>query len=213
MTISLNGGNGGPDNGGLTSIGGRAVQELLPTETIKTPEPIRAPAPVQPEMTLPEPKPVVKKPPPPPPAPVKTAPQQARGRTPTRGAEVREGTAIAETGARGQGVGLSTSSGVGSGVRLDVADFCCPDYVEQVVQRIRGNWDQRAEAPGITIIKYTIQKNGTITDTSVEQGSGSQMLDLAALRAVMTTRQVPPLPAAYPNPTLGMHLTFQYGIR
>ena len=47
-----------------------------------------------------------------PPAPaVKQAPDEARGRTPTRGAETSAGSAVAETGARGQGFGLSTGGG------------------------------------------------------------------------------------------------------
>jgi protein TonB len=210
MTISLNGGNGGPENGGMTSIGGRPVQEVLPSEPVKA-EPIRPPAEVKPEMTLPNP--TVRKTPPKPAPPVKEAPKEARGRTPTRGPEVREGTAVAETGARGQGFGLSTSGGVGNGARLDVADFCCPEYVEQMVQRIRSNWDQRAEVRGITIVKYTIQRNGTIVNAEVERSSGYTQLDLNALRAVMTTRQLPPLPAAFPNATLPVHLTFEYGTR
>ena len=65
------------------------------------------------------------------PAPtVKQAPDEARGRTPTKGARAeRSGSAIAETGARGQGFGLSTGGGAGSGSTLDVGDFCCPDYL------------------------------------------------------------------------------------
>ena len=61
---------------------------------------------------------------------VKQAPDEARGRTPTRGAETRAGSAVAETGARGQGFGLSTAAASGSGSRLDVGDFCCPDYLD-----------------------------------------------------------------------------------
>jgi len=49
------------------------------------------------------------------PAPVvKQAPDDARGRTPTRGAQPAFGSAVAYTGARGQGFGLSTGGGAGS---------------------------------------------------------------------------------------------------
>jgi protein TonB len=213
MTISLNGGNEGPENGGMTSIGGRPIQEVLQATPLKTREPIRPPADITPEMTLPAPvKPKPKTAPKPAPQ-VKETPKDARGQTPTRGPEVRQGTAVAETGARGQGFGLSTSGGIGNGARLDVADFCCPEYVEQMVQRIRANWDQRAEVRGVTIVKYTIQRNGTITNADVEQSSGYTQLDLNALRAVMTTRQLPPLPSAFSNATLPVHLTFEYGTR
>lgn len=208
MTISLGGGNEGPANGGMTSIGGRAVQEVRPPDEPKRPEPVRPPAAKAPEMTVPLPnRPPVKAAPAP---KVTQAPDEARGRTPTRGAETRAGSAVAETGARGQGFGLSSGGGQGSGSRLDVADFCCPDYLVLMVQRIRSNWQSRAEVAGVTIVKFTIQRDGTITGAEVEKSSGFTALDIAALRAVLGTRQLSGLPAGYPNPSLGVHLNFEY---
>lgn len=208
MTITLGGGNDGPENGGMTSIGGRAVQEVKPPDAPKRPEPVRPPAAETPEMTVPIPnRPPVRTPPP---RKVEQAPDDAKGRIPTRGAEVRQGTATAETGARGQGFGLSSGGGTGGGSRLDVADFCCPDYLVQMVQRVRSNWVSKAEVPGVTIVKFTIQRDGTIAGAEVEKSSGYAALDLAALRAVIGSRQLMPLPGAYPNPTLGVHLNFEY---
>jgi protein TonB len=208
MTISLNGGDQGPANGGMTAMGGRPVQEVRPPDEPKRPEAVRPPAAAAPEMTVPLPNRAPTKAPPPP--KVAQAPDEARGRTPTKGTEVRTGSAVAETGARGQGFGLSSSGGTGTGARLDVADFCCPDYVVQLVERVRASWDARAETPGLTTVKFTIQRDGTITGAEVEKTSGYTALDLAALRAVVATRQLQPLPAAYPNPTLGLHLNFEY---
>jgi TonB family protein len=208
MTISLGGGNEGPANGGMTAMGGRAVQQVKPPDEPKRPEPVRPPAAKVPEMTVPIPNKTPTKAPPPP--KVNQAPDEARGRTPTRGAETRTGSAIAETGARGQGFGLSTGGGQGSGARLDVGDFCCPDYIVTMVDRIRSNWNPQAETPAVAIVKFTIQRDGTITDAAVERSSGFTALDLAALRAVIGTRQLTPLPAAYTNPTLGVHLNFEY---
>lgn len=207
MNITLGGGNEGPANGGMTSISARPVQVQTPEEP-KRPEPVRAPAAKVPEMTVPIPKkPPVKAPPPP---KVAQAPDDAVGRTPTKGAETRVGTALAETGARGQGFGLSTGGGQGSGSKLDVADFCCPDYIVQMVDRVRSTWVSRAEVPGLTIVKFTIQRDGTISGAEVERSSGFTALDIAALRAVVGTRQLAPLPAAYPNASLGVHLNFEY---
>jgi protein TonB len=208
MTISLGGGNEGPVNGGITSIGGRAVQEVKPPDEPKRPEPVRPPAAKAPEMTVPIPNRAPTKAPPPP--KVNQAPDEARGRTPTRGAETRTGSAIAETGARGQGFGLSTGGGQGSGARLDVADFCCPDYIVMMVDRIRSNWISTAETPAVAVVKFTIQRDGTITGAEIERSSGYTTLDIAALRAVVGARQLTPLPAGYPNPSLGVHLNFEY---
>ena len=116
MTITLDGGNGGPNNGGMTSIAGKAVQAETP-EVPKVREPQTAPAPVTPKMTVPIPSKTPAKAVKPAPE-VKQAPDQAKGRAPTKGFETREGSALAETGARGLGFGLSTSGGVGSGSTL-----------------------------------------------------------------------------------------------
>jgi TonB family protein len=208
MTISLGGGNGGPMNGGFNAIGGKAVQEIRPPDA-KLPEPVRPPAAKTPEMTVPLPAKTPAKVAPPRPV-VKQAPDEARGRTPTRGAETREGSAIAETGARGQGFGLSTGGGSGSGSYLDVGNFCCPDYIAIMVQRIQANWNSQSEVPGEVFIKFTIQRDGTITEPQVERASPYQVLNINALRAVVGTKQLPPLPAQFSNATLGVHLQFEY---
>jgi protein TonB len=208
MTISLGGsGATGPQNGGLTSIGGRPVQVQTPPEEMKR-EAVRAPAVKAPEMTTPlASRPSKAKLAP---QPVKQAPDDARGRTPTRGAEVREGSAVAETGARGQGFGLSTGGAAGSGASLDVADFCCPEYIVQMIERVRGNWDPRGQSAVVVTVKFTIERDGRITQPSVEKSSGDTALDLAAQRAVITARQLPPLPPQFTNQTLTVHLNFPY---
>jgi TonB family protein len=208
MTISLGGGGGGPQNGGMTSIGARAVQQEAPPEPQQKREPVRPPASKTPEMTVPKAnaKPVKAAAAP----TVKQAPDDARGRTPTKGPETRSGNAVAETGARGQGFGLSTSGGAGSGSSLDVADFCCPDYLVVMIERIRSSWVQQAEVAGAVVVKFTIERDGRITMPSVERSSGYSTLDLNAQRAVVVTRGLPPLPSQFPNPTLTVHLNFQY---
>ena len=204
MTISL-GGNAGADSGGMTQMGGRAVQVQTPPEEAAKREAVRPPAAKAPEMVLPRRDVKVSKTTP---APnVTQAPDDARGRTPTRGAQTAKGSTSAETGIRGQGFGLSSGQGI-SGT-LDVANFCCPDYVQTMVQRIRSVWAQNQGVTAQTIIKFTIQRDGKITDTIVEASSGNDALDLAARRAVAVT-QLPPLPDAYPNPSLPVHLTFKY---
>jgi TonB family protein len=147
----------------------------------------------------------------PPATTVKQAPDEARGRTPTRGKEPAFGSAIADTGVRGQGFGLSTGGGSGSGSSLEITgDFCCPEYLATMITRIRSAWNQNQGAKGTSLIRFTIQRDGRITDPTIFQPSGTTTLDTAALRAVLATRTLPPLPDAYPNPTLTMRLSFLY---
>jgi TonB family protein len=201
MTISL-GGAPGPRAGGLTQMGGRAIQAPAPPAPVRRAE--TAPAPTAPVMTLPDPK-----------APKRTqarppqAPQEATGRKATTGPEPREGSAQADTPARGKGFGLSTGGGGGSGVQLDVGNFCCPEYLEQMVSIIQRNWQQNGGRVGATIMKFTIRRDGTIDMTQVETSSGFYALDNAAQRALLQTR-LPPLPGAFTNPSLTVHMRFEY---
>jgi len=209
MTISLGGGGNLPQSGGLTPIGGAPVQtQTPPDEPIKR-EPARPAAAKTPEMTMPLPNAKPLKPTPGP--PVKQAPDEARGRTPTRGAQATAGSTVADTGVRGQGFGLSTGGGAGSGSSLEITgDFCCPDYLATMITRIRSAWNQNQGATGSSLIRFTINRDGSITDATIFKASGTVTLDTAALRAVVATRTLPPLPDAYPNPTLTMRLSFQY---
>jgi TonB family protein len=205
MTITLGGGGDGPQSGGLTTMGGRPVQAVTPPDAPR--EAVRPPAAAAPEMTVPAPGAKTTKASS---AAVKQAPDDARGRTPTRGAETQAGSAVAVTGARGQGFGLSTGGGPGVVGTLDVGDFCCPEYLTTMITRIKAVWNANQNITGLTIIKFTIRRNGNLEEIMLEQSSGFPIADLAAQRAVILTKQLPSLPDAFPNPTLTMHLHFQY---
>lgn len=186
MTISLSGAPG-PRAGGMTPMGGRAIPE-------PTPEPPRPapPAPKPREDVVPTKAPVRR---PPPPKPSQEEPQPGVTKT--------------ETGARGQGFGLATGGVGGSGVQLDVSNFCCPEYIEQMVTLIQRNWQANQGVRGSTGMKFTINRSGSIQGVMVEKPSGFLALDLAAERALLTTR-LPELPVQFPNPTLTVHVTFDY---
>jgi TonB family protein len=89
--------------------------------------------------------------------------------------------------------------------------FCCQDYLVLIADRIRANWDDQVPAAGTTILRLTIRRDGRIADSVIEQPSGAATLDSAAQRAVALTRELPSLPEGYPNATLTIHLTFEYG--
>jgi TonB family protein len=121
----------------------------------------------------------------------------------------REGSTRTVTGARGQGFGLSSGGGANRGVELDVANFCCPEYIEQMVTLIQRNWQQNQGVVGSTVMKFTITRAGSIEGVMVERPSGFIALDLAAQRALLLTR-LPELPPQFPNPSLTVHVTFEY---
>jgi len=80
-----------------------------------------------------------------------------------------------------------------------------------MVQLIQRNWNGRQDVGGQTQIRFTIARDGRMGDVSVEASSGYFALDHTAERAVRVTAQVPPLPAAYTDPELTVHLVFRYG--
>lgn len=200
MQISL-GGPVGEDKAGLNTLGARPTQQL--SENPKAIEPVRPPAAKTPEMILPTKAP-----------PKKTTPnpveaKDPRSTRPTKGAEVQKGTAVAVTNARGQGFGLSSGGG-GAGGYTDVANFCCPEYLASAFATIKGNWNNRQNAPGTTQMRFVIQRDGRIVDVAVEKSSGVQTLDYYAQRALLLTQKVAPLPSAYPDAALVVHLQFEY---
>jgi TonB family protein len=206
MTISL-GGAPGPRSGGMTSMGGRPVQEVAPPEPKARPEPPQAPAAKPPAMVEPVGKPVAPKKPVPLPDPKATT-EQAPGRVPIRGAQVQSGSAVAQTGGTGIGFGLSTGGG-GTGGEINLGDFCCPDYLETVLQIIQRNWDPKQQVSGVAAVRFTIQRDGTISSAELATPSGFAVLDLAAQRAILMSR-LPPLPRAYTNNQLTITLSFRY---
>ncbi|MFN8057564.1 MAG: TonB family protein [Vicinamibacterales bacterium] len=203
MTISL-GGAPGPQAGGMTSLGGRPVQKETPPPP--KPEPVQPPAPKTPAMTVPEPKP--KPAPKTPPPPVPTSTTEARGRVPVAGTKVTPGSTVAQTGSTGLDFGLSTGGG-GTGGQIDLANFCCPDYISTMIQLITRGWNPRQGIPGQTTMRFTINRDGSVSDVTQVTSSGYAVLDMAAQRALLTLR-LPPLPPAYTNEQLTVHLSFKY---
>ena len=205
MNISL-GGPAGPSQGGQTALAARPVQEVLPLVEANQPEWIQPPAPAPPEMTIATPEARRR---PEADVPVESSPDESRGRRPTRGPELREGNALAETGAEGDGLGLS-AGGLGSGGYLEVGDFCCPDYLGTMIELIRRRWNKQQRFPGEVMMKFTIQRDGRITDIVRETTSGYLALDLSAERALLLAGPLPPLPSRFVEDGLSVHLNFQY---
>jgi len=204
MNISL-GGTPGPRTGGTQMMGGRRIDAAQPSsapQLTKNTLPSQAPPP---KMALPDPRQKPRTPP-----STTTASKDPKGTAAGRGAEAQAGTTRVETGARGQGFGLSSGGGGGDGMKLDTANFCCPEYAADMRSRILKNWNQQQQGTGVVLMKYTVLRSGQITAIEVEKPSGNPTLDLASQRALMNTQMFAPLPQAYPGQHLTVHLEFVY---
>jgi len=198
ITITL-GGTPGPSSTGMTSIGGRTVEQPAPPP--KRPEPVR-PTP------KPPPGPVVVT------APIQTRPSttakraDAAARPPTTGPQVTQGNTPVDTGARGQGTGL-TFGGGGTGGEMRIMEFCCPEYVQLLTSWIDQTWQKNQPEHGTTELRFTITRAGVISDIQIVESSGSSVLDRVSRAAI---RDLPalPLPPKYPNATLTVRIRFPY---
>jgi len=103
-----------------------------------------------------------------------------------------------------------SSGGGGTGGYLDVANFCCPDYLATMVDLITRNWNSKQGAVGTTLMTFVIERDGRITNVRVERSSGNQALDYYSQRSLALTRQLPPLPGPYGGDRLTVHLNFDY---
>jgi TonB family protein len=201
MQISL-GGPIGPETGGTEVLGANTIQKLQPIEAKKPIEPVRPPAAKTPEMVEPTKAPPRKVTP----NPVEA--KDPKSAKPTVGKEIQQGSSIAKSPATGQGFGLSSGGG-GAGGHLEVSDFCCPEYLATMSTLIRRNWNSQVGAVGRTHLRFVIQKDGRIADITIEQSSGVETMDSFARRALLLTK-LPPLPPAFPEAALAVHLYFDY---
>jgi TonB family protein len=106
-------------------------------------------------------------------------------------------------------VGMGGNVGVG-GATFDQPDFTYSYYVERMLVTIGMNWFKPAESVPISpMIRFRIERDGTIGDPQVERSSGLPFVDRAALRAVMASSPLPPLPQDFKGRFLGVHLIFE----
>ena len=199
MTISL-GGAEGPRDGGLTTIGGRPIQAACDRDAKDD----RAGASAGGEG-----------------AGDGRADQERaeegrsegrcakdpQSRTPTKGAEIEQGSAVAETAGRGQGFGLSSGGGFG--------DRRLPRRREFLLSRVPGD-DARSHQAELGLRQQgaghdrdQIHHPARRTHHRHRQSSNRAAipaLDFMAQRALALTRQLPPLPAAFTEPSLTVHL-------
>lgn len=199
MRISL-GGSSAPKTDGMNPMGGKAIEKVAP--------PVRRPEPVRPEPPKPDAMTVPSKTPPKP-DPKAAPPKPEPVRQPTTGRQVMPGTSRVETPTTGQGTGLSLPAGPGAGAMQVDANFCCPEYLIKLRDRIQSNWRSQQPERGMTILTFTVMRDGRLVDVQIKQSSGSLLLD-AASRAAVTSLQVDPLPREYGPDRLIVHLTFPY---
>jgi TonB family protein len=143
-------------------------------------------------------------------APVGKKPQEKKPDSGLRGADAASAASapLAPSGIAGPpGLGLG---GAGGGSPFD-QDFEYAYYVQQMLAKISQHWQRTAvRGTAVAVVRFTIARDGRIQDAEVETTSGLSILDRSALRAVMLSDPLPPLPNSYPRDQVGVHLRFTY---
>jgi TonB family protein len=107
------------------------------------------------------------------------------------------------------------SAGLKGEVALDARDFEFTYYLVLVRNRIAGNW---APPAGLVtggrrvraVVGFRIGRAGGLTAVRMEEVSGMEFFDRSALRAVVLSDPLPPLPRGFPAPELGVHFGFDW---
>ena len=106
------------------------------------------------------------------------------------------------------------NAGLRGQVSVDARDFAFTYYLMLVRNRVSQNWSPPAGLsstnPVEAVVAFRIERDGTIAGVRLETGSAMEFFDRSALRAVMLSDPLPPLPLGFGGPSLGVHFGFQY---
>lgn len=99
-------------------------------------------------------------------------------------------------------------------VKVDIQDFPFTYYLNLLRYRVRENWYPPYQESGeenkmSVVVGFRVERQGKITQISVETSSGKFLFDQAAVRAVSTAGPLPPLPDEYLNEKLTVHIEFE----
>ncbi|HVO33656.1 MAG TPA: energy transducer TonB [Elusimicrobiota bacterium] len=112
--------------------------------------------------------------------------------------------------ASGGRVGMG-GTGSASGIVADAGGlhFPYPWYLKAIADRLDQKWKPEQFSPGTTcVVSFVISRSGQISDSKLSKVSGDALFDQLALRAVLYSNPLPPLPNGYPEETLNVHMTF-----
>jgi outer membrane biosynthesis protein TonB len=217
-----------PEKNHAEPLDQKTLQQL---QAMRKAEPAPAPAPVAPAPAQTTPTP----PPPIPPAPV---PQQQQAYVdapkpapaPTRpnfgNPNQSAGDAIrkaAQDAARDRGTGdyapgPSGGQGMGTGAEIlsDTQGVDFGPYIRRILGDIKRNWipliPEEARPPlnkqGETLIRFTINRDGTIAAMNLDGSSQDTAIDRACWGGITGVGQFPPLPAQFKGPNLELRVDF-----
>lgn len=152
--------------------------------------------------------------------PAQQAAAAANGQVDWRNA-IREVGKVASLGGR-QGLDLGQLGGdkgtaEAGPLSFETAWYDWGEYAESMVSKIRVHWYEEMPMPllqtglkGVVTIRFTIHRDGTITDVTIITSSGVAPYDYAAKKAIELASPLKPLPPDFPKETEHVMAMFYY---
>ena len=173
--------------------------EAPPAPVVKAKEPVA-------KMEKPAPPVVVETKKPPAPPEKNTVPLSPFGKSTKKGSENAAPSVATPPPAPAVGVPVGGAGVVG----LEGGDFPYTIYIDRMKTLIGSRWFRPQVGAGpTTTVHFVIERDGTLRDARIETESGNPTFDRAALRAVLESSPLPPLPFGYTGNYLGVHLSFR----
>ncbi len=152
-----------------------------------------------------------------------TRPQQSTSGINWRSA-IKEVGKVASLGTGEQGPDLGNAGGGEKGfakdgpISFETTWYDWGDYAQSMVARIRVNWYNlmpdllRTGMQGVVTIRFTIHRDGHISDVTILQSSGVPPYDFAAKKAIENSSPLNPLPKDFPMASERVTAMFYYNL-
>jgi TonB family protein len=106
-------------------------------------------------------------------------------------------------------------AGLKADVGVDESNFEQLWWVQAVREKIAQNWTPPAGLstggrPVRTVVYFRVARDGSISSVRIETASGVEYFDRSAVRAVVITERLLPIPAGFGGSSLGIHLGFEW---
>ena len=107
------------------------------------------------------------------------------------------------------------NAGLSGDVAVDAGDFEFTYYLVLIRNKIASNWTPpsgltTSGQPIRSVVYFKVGRGGELSDVRLETGSGIDFFDRSALRAVLLSDPMPPLPLGFSRGELGIHFGFQW---
>lgn len=101
----------------------------------------------------------------------------------------------------------------GGKISTEGGEFKYSYYLDIIIAKVGENWRNPYEGEGgkiAAVVYFIVKKNGEIDKIWVEKSSGNYYFDQSALKAVQSTKNLPPLPDEFERGWLGVYFEFEY---